>query len=143
MIALLDTQVLIALFDAAHVHHLKAHDWLTHHRKAGWASCPISQNACIRIIAQPAYPGRLSVADITRRLRLATEADDHHFWPDSISLCEMDRFDPSSILSSRQLTDLYLLALAVSHGGKLITFDQGINPEAVVGSNATHLEVLN
>ena len=71
MIALLDANTLIALFDAAHVHHRSAHQWLSRHRARGWATCPLTQNACIRILSQPAYPGRLAVADIARRLHHA------------------------------------------------------------------------
>lgn len=58
MIALLDVNMLIALFDAAHVHHRRAHQWFGQHCSQGWATCPLTQNACIRIISQPAYPGR-------------------------------------------------------------------------------------
>jgi len=103
---------------------------------------PLTQNACIRIISQPAYPGRLSVADIARRLRQATAANDHHFWPDSISLHDPAIFDHSGILTPRHLTDLYLLALAVRHRGRLVTFDRSIPTAAVPGAGASHLVVL-
>lgn len=142
MTALLDAAVLIALFDEAHVHHRVAHGWMSTHRREGWATCPITQNACIRIMSQPAYPGRLTVADITRRLRKATAAPDHRFWPDSLSLCSEECFDPSGVLLSKQITDLYLLALAVRHGGYLVTFDQGVNPDAVPGATKAHIMLL-
>ncbi len=142
MIALLDANTLIALFDAAHVHHQPAHQWLAHHRAQGWATCPLTQNACIRIISQPAYPGRLTVADIARRLRLATAAKDHHFWPDSIRLHDPALFAHGVILTPRHLTDLYLLALAVKHHGRLVTFDRRIPSAAVTGAGAGHLVVL-
>jgi toxin-antitoxin system PIN domain toxin len=142
MTALLDAAVLIALFDEAHVHHRRAHEWMSAHRAKGWASCPMTQNACIRIMSQPAYPGRLTVADITRRLRKATGAADHYFWPDSVSLCSEECFDPSGVLLSKQITDLYLLVLAVRQGGYLVTFDQGINHGAVPGASQEHIVVL-
>lgn len=59
MRALLDVNVLIALFDAAHVHHRIARDWLHEHIAAGWASCPLTQNGCIRIMTQANYPATL------------------------------------------------------------------------------------
>jgi toxin-antitoxin system PIN domain toxin len=142
MTALLDAAVLIALFDEAHVHHRAAHEWMNTHRAKGWASCPITQNACIRIMSQPAYPGRLSVADITRRLRKATAASDHQFWPDSLSLCNKQWFDPSVVLLSKQITDLYLLALAVHRKGYLVTFDRGVNTDAIPMASQEHLVVL-
>ncbi len=112
--------MLIALLDAAHVHHQQTHQWFAKNRASGWATCPLTQNACIRIISQPAYPGHLPVADIARRLRQATAAADHHFWPDSISLGDAAIFDHSQILTPRHLTDLYLLALAAGRNARLV-----------------------
>lgn len=142
MIALLDINFLIALFDAAHVHHAAAQSWLSAHRSAGWATCPITQNGCIRVLSQPRYPGNLPVGYITRRLRFATNVPDHIFWPDSISLCDEERFLLEQILTSKPLTDLYLLALAVANKGRLATFNRGISLSAVAGAQARHLTVL-
>ena len=142
MISLLDANVLIALFDAAHVHHSASHVWLSTNRSPGWATCPLTQNACIRVLSQPKYPGRVPIAEISRRLANATGADDHTFWEDSISLCDSARFIHDRILSPRYLTDLYLLALAVEHDGRLVTFDQGVPLSAVAGATAEHLLVL-
>ena len=41
--ALLDVNVLIALFDETHVHHEAAHDWFADNRAAGWATCAITR----------------------------------------------------------------------------------------------------
>lgn len=72
MRALLDVNVLIALLDAAHVHHEFAHAWLGRELHEGWASCPITQNVCIRVMSQPGYPGELRAPDIAARLLEAT-----------------------------------------------------------------------
>lgn len=142
MISLFDANMVIALFDAAHVHHKAAHAWMSQHRQEGWATCPLTQNACIRIISQSAYPGRLTVSNISRRLHHAISAADHHFWADSISLCEALTFDHSLMLTPRHLTDHYLLALATTHGGRLVTFDQGITIAAVRTAQSPNLLVL-
>ncbi len=142
MIALLDANVLIALFDAAHIHHRAAHQWFGQYRIEGWATCPLTQNACIRIMSQPAYPGRLTVADITRRLRQATNVPDHRFWSDSISLCDVSHFDLDQLLTPKPLTDLYLLALATTHQGRLVTFDSSIPVAAIPSAGAANLVVL-
>ena len=105
MIALLDANMLIALFDAAHENHTAAHSWLTANRSAGWATCPLTQNACIRVLSQPNYPGHLTIADISRRLSNAIAAPDHTFWMDSLSLRHFARFHHDQMLSPRQLTD--------------------------------------
>ena len=142
MISLLDANMLIALFDAAHVHHSVAHQWLSANRAAGWATCPLTENACIRIVSQPSYPGRLTVADIAGRLDRAIAAPDYHSWPDDIHLSDPNRFDHVLMPNSKHLTDLYLLALAVHRGGRLVTFDKGINLGAVKGATAAHLLIL-
>jgi predicted nucleic acid-binding protein len=68
MRALLDVNVLIALLDAAHVHHGSARAWLEANIATGWASCPLTQNGCIRILSQPAYPGAEPPAAVAARL---------------------------------------------------------------------------
>lgn len=142
MRALLDVNVLIALLDAAHVHHGVARDWLQQNIAAGWASCPLTQNGCIRILSQPGYPGGQTPAQIVSRLARACRTEWHEFWPDSISLPEHDQLDWQQILSSRQITDTYLLALAVQRGGRLVTFDRSIPLAAVAGAKQNHLVQL-
>jgi hypothetical protein len=142
MKALLDTNFLIALFDAAHVHHSAAQAWLIQNRRLGWATCPLTQNGCIRIFSQPAYPASLPIPEITRRLRQATAATDHEFWPDTISLTDAQRFDLTRVPHPRFLTDAYLLGLAVAHKSRLVTFDQGIPLASVVGATPKHLLTL-
>jgi toxin-antitoxin system PIN domain toxin len=137
--ALLDVSFLVALFDSAHVHHARAHEWLIEHRRLGWATCPLTQNGCLRIIAQPVYPGCLPLGEIARRLRLATRARDHEFWPEGWAPTDERRLDLSRIPHPRMLTDAYLLALAVSRKARLVTFDQGISLEAVPGATEDNL----
>ena len=71
MRALLDVNVLIALLDENHVHHAAALDWLAERIESGWASCPLTQNGCVRILAQPRYPNALSVGEAMVRLQAA------------------------------------------------------------------------
>ena len=142
MRALFDVNVLIALFDPAHVHHAAAHQWLEANRESGWATSPLTQNGCVRILSQPKYPHAITVSDAISRLRRATEHENHQFWPDGLSILDSDRFDCSGILSSRRLTDIYLLGLAVQNGGRLVTFDRAISRSTVVGADAGRLVVL-
>ena len=48
-----------ALLDSDHLHHVRARAWLKENIKAGWASCPLTQNGRIPIMSQPGYPGAL------------------------------------------------------------------------------------
>ena len=142
MRALLDVNVLSALLDSDHVHHRPAHAWLTSNIEAGWASCPITQNGCIRIMSQTAYPGSLPARAVAERLGAAMATPWHAFWPDSISLVDSATLDWNSVLGSRQVTDAYLLALAVRNDGRLVTFDRGVPLRAVAGASARHLAVI-
>ena len=143
MRALLDVNVLIALLDAAHIGHHQAHRWLADHGAAGWASCPITQNGCIRIMSQPAYPGALAAAAVAARLAEAAQHDGHRFWPDDVNLLAPGTIAWSRVLGHRQVTDNYLLALAVRHQGRFVTFDSRVQRDAVAGAEPQHLVVLS
>lgn len=139
MRALLDVNVLIALLDSDHSLHDRATAWFAEHGAQGWASCPLTQNGCIRIMSHPNYPNAPSLQMIMVRLAEATLDAVHEFWPDDVSLLESRVADPTRIHGPRQITDVYLLALAVRHGGRLVTFDDSIAIEAVCGANSEHL----
>ncbi len=143
--ALLDVNVLIALHDAQHVHHGAAARWFLAQAKggwAGWASCPLTQNGAARIMSQPNYPNAAPVRDLLTMFAATFEQLHHAFWPDDISLMDAERFNFAHIHGPRQLTDLYLLALAVHQGGCLVSFDRSIPVGAVKGAKAGHLVVL-
>jgi uncharacterized protein len=142
MRALLDVNVLLALLDGAHVSHEAARQWFTGHAALGWASCPLTQNGCVRIMAHHGYPGAKPVAEVVKRLRMATEQPIHEFWADTVSVLDGARIDAARMHGPKQLTDVYLLALAVRHGGRLVTFDRSIPLSAVAGATADHLVVL-
>jgi hypothetical protein len=143
MRALLDVNVLIALLDAAHVGHAAASRWLARELKHGWASCPLTQNGCIRVMSQPAYPGALPAAEVAGRLGEAAREAAHAFWPDDISLLDDKVLDWQQVLGHRQVTDNYLLALAVRHQGRFVTFDARVTGAAVRAAKARHLVVLS
>ena len=142
MRSLLDVNVLIALLDADHISHARAHQWFAAHSASGWASCPITQNGCARIMAHPGYPNRVPVAAIVDRLADATADESHAFWPDDVTLLDRSIVDPTRIHGPRQLTDVYLLALAVAHAGRFVSFDGSIATDAVRGAAKKHLIIL-
>lgn len=140
--ALLDVNVLIALLDGDHTSHRSAMSWFTEHGSRGWASCPITQNGCVRIMSHPGYPNTHAVVEIVERLRAATEHEAHTFWPDTESVLDQQLIDPTRVHGPRQLTDVYLLALAVKNDGCLVTFDASIATGAVKRAKAEHLVTL-
>lgn len=142
MRALFDVNFLIALLDVDHVYHGAARDWLARNIQHGWASCPLTQNGCVRILAQSAYPGSIVPSEAAALLHDATSTKHHHFWPDDVSVLGDGVLDWQHLLGARQITDAYLLALAVRHKGRLVTFDRNVPLAAVHGAVAKHLIVI-
>jgi toxin-antitoxin system PIN domain toxin len=142
MTSLLDVNVLIALFDGAHCFHEAAHAWFASSRASGWASCPVTENGMVRVLSHPSYPGRkTTLRDAIERLAQFRASGHHVFWPDVVSICE-PMIDATRVRGHRQITDVYLLALAVHRGGRLATFDRSIPLTAVTGATAQHLSVI-
>jgi hypothetical protein len=140
--ALLDVNVLIALIDPAHEFHSDAHLWFEHNRHYGWATCPITENGCLRLLSKPGYPfPGLTVSRVRDILAELVAAEDHRFWPDSASMLESNQFDLAGA-NSKNLTDLYLLRLATAFDGRLVTFDRGIRWQWVKGCGPDDLKVL-
>jgi uncharacterized protein len=142
MRALLDVNVLLALMDRDNIHHRSALAWWRSDREHGWASCPLTQNGFVRISCQARYRGPRPIAHAVEQLRLQLSELSHEFWPDDVSIADAEVFDHSRILGPKQITDVYLLALAVKHEGRLATFDRTIPLAAVRGAEARHVAVI-
>jgi hypothetical protein len=142
MRVLFDVNVLLALFDRGHIHHDRAHRWWFHNRRTGWATCPLTENGFVRVLSQPHYPNPASATVAIEFLAAALRTPGHEFWADDVSLTDQGAFVRDRILGSKQITDLYLLALAVRRGGRLATFDKNIPLSAVAGAGAQNLVAL-
>lgn len=138
---LLDVNVLLALLDPLHAHHDRAHAWFAAVGVRGWASCPITQNGALRIMANPRYPNPVgTVGEAAEVLAGLCAHPAHRFWPDAPSLLDSPRVLRTRLLSSAQVTDSYLLALAVQQCGHLASFDRRLVTDAVQGgATALHL----
>jgi len=129
---LLDVNLLLALSDPMHVHHESAHGWFGETGRQGWATCPLTENGFIRIASHPNYPNR--PGDVTAVLAIfrgLCEAPGHRFWSEDVSILQI--LEPDAIITHAQITDVYLLGLAVHKRGKLATLDQRIAVGAVRG----------
>jgi uncharacterized protein len=142
--ALLDVNVLVALFDPDHVHHDVAHDWFADNAQAAWATCPLTENGFVRIVVNLPKRGEfLPISEVAAIFRTFCASGGHEFWPDTISLGDDRLFDLAQVRGHRQVTDVYLLGLAVKHGGRLVTFDAAIRLNAVKGATRRSIDVIS
>lgn len=141
MSTLLDVNVLLALLDPGHADHERAHAWAGHGLGDGWASCALTQNGFVRILSQPKYPNPTTVAAAMQALGQATSDPRHSFWVSDLQLAD-GVIRGERLLGSRQVTDTYLLALAVSQGGRFATLERRIDVATVVGATTEHLVVI-
>ena len=142
MRALLDVNVLIALLDAQHLHHELAWRWLRDNIRHGWSTCSLTRNECLRVMSQPKYPNSLPPRVIAGRLRDAVATDRHRYWTDDTNLLDPGIVDWRRIIGPNQIADIHLLALAVAHEGRFVTFDARIAPDAVIGARDRHFCVI-
>jgi toxin-antitoxin system PIN domain toxin len=142
-VALLDVSLLIALFNPDHTFHDPAHDWFADRGHKGWATCPVTENGLLRVLGNPNNRSNfVPVPDLADRLRRFCSAEGYQFWSAPVSLLDAELFDLDQVRGYRQLTDIYLLGLAVRRGGRLATFDQRISLAAVKGARREHLELI-
>ena len=142
MRALLDVNVLIALLDRVHLHHQSAVNWFRENITHGWASCPITQLGCIRVMSNPRYPNTQPAAAVAARLREAAASTYHQFWPAAAQPLDHDGAQWNQVLRHREVTDLYLLTLAVMNKGRLVTFDRHVPWQKVRNAEAENLCVI-
>ena len=144
MRSLLDINVVIALVDPDHDFHHRAHEWWGENQTAGWASCPLTENGVVRIMSNSSYNPRRSLTPkaVIAILRSFTTATNHEFWADSVSLLDDDIVDPTAIFGPRQITDIYLLALASAQKARFVTFDESIHLRAVRSASLDSLVTI-
>ena len=143
MRALLDVNVWVALFDDAHQFSARANAFIET-PGVQIATCPLVENGVIRVLSLPSYgrKGGLPIQRVRAQLRAACAVLDHAFWPDDISLRDDTLVDFNRVQGHNQITDLYLLALAVHRGGCLASFDQAIALSSVPSAQSQHLRLL-
>jgi predicted nucleic acid-binding protein len=93
-------------------------------------------------MSQSKYPSPVPTGEIIKRLHDAASTPYHEFWPDDLSILDQAVIDNARIHGPKQVTDVYLLALAVKHAGRFATFDDGIPLSAVLRAEEEHLAVI-
>lgn len=133
---LLDVNVLLGWLWPTHETHAAATTWMRSVAKEDWATCPITEMGFLRIVTKPAFspiaPRWNEAVSILSNHTVNNPR--HRFWQDSLPLVDVDRQLGNQIRGSNQITDAYLLSLAMRNGGRMVTFDYRMESLAPVGS---------
>jgi toxin-antitoxin system PIN domain toxin len=112
---------------AGHSDHGKVQQWFRRNAASGWATCPATQIAFIRIVSNPAFSAHaVTPSEALQTLAATLQHRDHEFWPDSIDATQALGPVRNRLVGHRQVPDAYLLGLALHKKGKLATLDRGI-----------------
>ena len=122
---LADVNVLIALVDEGHEHHMMAKTWFDTSGHSDWGVCAFTEAGFLRVTANSKL-GSLSVVEATRALAIFAEHPGYRFWPMSESWVDLVEPFCERVFGHQQITDAYLLGLVVRAGGVLVTMDKGI-----------------
>ncbi len=140
---LLDVNVWVALLDEAHVFHAQALAFFRR-RKVQIATCPLVENGVIRVLNLPGYSalGPVGFEVVSSKLAEICAGLDHQFWPDQLSLRTPGLVHWPRVFGHHQITDVYLLALAVARRGCLATLDHRVATSTVTAATDAHLLLL-
>lgn len=140
---LLDVNVLVALLDEAHIHHAVAQNLIAQ-PKLKIATCALTENGVLRVLNLPGYSsyGPAGFEAVRAQLDQLCQDIDHEFWSCDVTLRDASKIDWSRVMGHNQITDVYLLALAVGYKGALATFDHRVAISAVRDAEGKHLQLL-
>lgn len=142
-VGLLDVNVLIALLWPSHEAHRQVQDWFGAHSATGWATCPLTQAGFVRIVSNPAFsPDALAPAQAVSILAANLKHRSHQFWEDDVSLADAVAGFRPRLVGHRQVTDAYLLGLALGRNGCLVTLDRRVATLLPDGSARSAVQVV-
>ena len=128
MSCLLDVNVLIALLWPPHEAHARAQRWFGQNARHGWATCAMTQAGFVRIVSNPIFSRRaVSPRDALEVLSGSLQHPAHHFWTEDIGVTEALAHFGRRLLGHQQVTDAYLLGLAIQKKGRLATLDTSLS----------------
>jgi toxin-antitoxin system PIN domain toxin len=124
---LLDVNVLIALAHEDHDFHAKSRAWFRQEKARTWATCPFTEAGFVRVLSNPGYQDpSFDLADAVAMLASLRKLPGHRFWGADFGLEEAIVPVASRLFGHQQVTDVYLLSLAIRNHGKVVTFDRGL-----------------
>jgi len=124
---LFDANVLIAAAWPTHQAHPRVQHWLARHAQEGWATCPLTESAFVRILSNPAFsPSALTPADALALLRANLGHPSHRFWEDVLPVEQAVAPFAGRLRGHQQISDAYLLGLVLHRKGTLVTLDRAV-----------------
>ena len=124
---LLDVNALIALFEPTHEHYAKAQEWFNSTGDALWGVCPFTEAGLVRVTTNPNVPsGQRSIEEVGLLLADIATHPRYRYWPISDSWSTITAPFADRIFGHQQVTDAFLLGLAIKRDGILVTFDKGL-----------------
>lgn len=126
-VSLLDVNVLVGLLSEDSEFHTVSQRWFVQNARKGWATCPFTQAAFVRIICNPAASRNvIRPPQAIEVLEASLQFPVHEFWKDDLSIADATVAFRGSLTGHQQITNAYLLGLCLRHKGRLVTFDSSV-----------------
>lgn len=124
---LLDVNVLVAMAFSAHRAHGAAHAWFRQKPERQWATCALTQGGFVRVAGRLMGGRGDAVANALAALDRNCQSRHHEYWPVDTDLRGLSQAMRKRLIGVNRIADMQLLMLAHRRGGKLATFDKGLN----------------
>jgi len=122
-----DLNVLLALIDDEHMYYRTAQDWFNSSGKENWGLCPLTESGLVRLVTNPVMGPMYRTFDEAKAiLEDLAQRSGYSYWPITESWAMLTAPITERIFGHRQVTDAYLLGLAIKEDGVLVTFDRGL-----------------
>ena len=142
VICLIDVNLLFAIHQPAHEDFEPATRWFTGTGIRSFATCPITQAGLLRLLTQGVPNAQVfRLQEAREALAHLTSLPGHSYWQDKQDFITATGKFYTRLQGHRQITDAYLLGLAIHNRGKLATLDRGILQLAGIDF-AGHVELI-
>ncbi|WP_263375074.1 TA system VapC family ribonuclease toxin [Granulicella aggregans] len=122
---LLDVSVLVALLSEDHIHHNLVTVWFNQ-PDLQWAICPFTEAGFLRNATAP-RSGQISMAEATAVLSQIAKEPGYLYVPITVDWQTLCSLFFKRIYGTKQVTDAYLLGLAVRERLVLSTMDKAVS----------------
>lgn len=122
---LLDVNVLFALTEEEHEHHALVMKWFESSSPGSWGVCPFTEAGFLRLATHPRV-GAHAMEEAIGMLASVASFPGYRFWPITDPWTALTRPFSARLFGHQQVTDAYMLGVAVKERGVLVTLDRAI-----------------